>query len=164
MRSLAKLMNRKRKTMNYGNNLFGTNPTIPSYTPPITTYPNPANYYPGQAGRSVLPGRTVSKVEDIAVGEVPQDGSIGLFPQTDGSCIWAKSWTGDGNIRTMKFVPAQEGDANVVSEPSNSDDSQQFNPVDFIQTLQDTKDMVSAIYQDLNPKIQNGSENDIKED
>ena len=35
------------------------------------------------------------------------DGSVSLFPQQDYSCIYAKTWTKEGTIATMKFVPEQ---------------------------------------------------------
>lgn len=137
--------------------------SYPTYQPP--TYPNPMNYYPGQAGRSVLPGRTVSSVDDIAVGEVPQDGSIGLFPQKDGSCIWAKSWTGDGSIRTMKFVPAQDGDVNIVSESKTETENPGYDMLNVIQTIDDTNTMVRNLYKELGiSSNQNGSDKDKKED
>ena len=35
------------------------------------------------------------------------DGSVSLFPQSDYSAIYAKTWTKDGTIATVKFVPEQ---------------------------------------------------------
>lgn len=37
--------------------------------------------------------------------EVPTDGTVALFPSADGSCVYSKRWTPDGNILTMRFVP-----------------------------------------------------------
>lgn len=84
-----------------------TNPYYPTQ-PPMT---NPVPYNPQmnqQPTNGIIHGRTVNNVNEIAIGEVPQDGSLGLFPQADGSCIYAKSWDNNGNIRTMKFVPAEQ--------------------------------------------------------
>lgn len=33
------------------------------------------------------------------------DGSVSLFPQNDYSAIYAKTWTKDGTIATVKYVP-----------------------------------------------------------
>ena len=56
---------------------------------------------------SVLPGRQVANADEITPQEVPMDGSVSLFPQNDYSCIYAKTWTKEGTIATMKFVPEQ---------------------------------------------------------
>lgn len=56
-----------------------------------------------------ISGRVVNSLDDITVQEVPTDGTVALFPAADGSCIYSKRWTPDGNISTMRFVPdAQE--------------------------------------------------------
>src|SRR5690625_4963374 len=56
---------------------------------------------------SVLPGRQVANSDEITPQEVPMDGSVSLFPQQDYSCIYAKTWTKEGTIATLKFVPEQ---------------------------------------------------------
>lgn len=52
-----------------------------------------------------ISGRVVNSLDDITVQEVPTDGTVALFPSADGSCIYSKRWTPDGNISTMRFVP-----------------------------------------------------------
>ena len=52
-----------------------------------------------------ISGRVVNSIDDITVQEVPTDGTVALFPSADGSCIYSKRWTPDGNILTMRFVP-----------------------------------------------------------
>lgn len=54
---------------------------------------------------SPITGRIVSNAEEITVQEVPTDGSIAWFPSADGSCVYGKRWTPDGNITTLRFVP-----------------------------------------------------------
>lgn len=72
---------------------------------------NVANEYPGfnnfMRPAPGLQGRMVAQVEEITPQEVPMDGSVGLFPQNDYSCIYAKQWTKDGNIQTVRYVPEQ---------------------------------------------------------
>lgn len=59
-----------------------------------------------------IQGRTVGSLDEIQVQEVPTDGTVAWFPATDGSCVYGKRWTPDGNITTMRFVPeAQEPQA-----------------------------------------------------
>lgn len=79
----------------------------------------PQQYYPNQplpqASNTVaaptlptLPGRSVNPGENIAPNEVPMDGRVGYFPQSDGSCIYAKAWNTDGTIKTIRYRPEQQ--------------------------------------------------------
>lgn len=65
----------------------------------------------------VLPGRVVNNSDEITPQEVPMDGSVSLFPQQDYSCIYAKTWTKEGAIATMKFVPEQPQTATGQKSP-----------------------------------------------
>lgn len=89
------------------NNNYGT-----SYAPQTGGYmagnqtPNP--YQNQQINRfQSIPGRLVNNLDEITPQEVPMDGSVSLFPQNDYSAIYAKTWTKDGTIATVKFVPEQ---------------------------------------------------------
>lgn len=55
--------------------------------------------------RNILPGKSVDKPEDAGPGDVPTDGSIAVFPKSDGSCIYVKHWTPEGSIKTLTYVP-----------------------------------------------------------
>lgn len=57
--------------------------------------------------RPSIPGRLVNNLDEITPQEVPMDGSVSLFPQNDYSAIYAKTWTKDGTIATVKYVPEQ---------------------------------------------------------
>lgn len=69
--------------------------------------------------RMSLPGRFINSIDEVKPGEIPMDGSIGLFPQADASCIYVKAWKSDGTINTIKYVPAVEAEAAVVQESQN---------------------------------------------
>lgn len=66
---------------------------------------------------SPITGRIVSNAEEIMVQEVPTDGSIAWFPSADGSCVYGKRWTPDGNITTLRFVPEAVEPAQPVPDP-----------------------------------------------
>lgn len=66
---------------------------------------------------SMLPGRQVANADEITPQEVPMDGSVSLFPQNDYSCIYAKTWTKEGTIATMKFIPEQPQNAESQKSP-----------------------------------------------
>lgn len=70
-----------------------TDPTRPQYRrTPAHTVPQ-------------ISGRVVNSLDDITVQEVPTDGTMASFPSADGSCVYGKRWTPDGDILTMRFVP-----------------------------------------------------------
>lgn len=75
---------------------------------------------------SMIPGRMVANADEITPQEVPMDGSISLFPQNDYSCIYAKTWTKEGTIATMKFIPEQP----VAAEPQKSPIEERFDKID----------------------------------
>lgn len=55
--------------------------------------------------QSSISGKFVSSVSEIKPNDVPMDGSMGIFPQQDGSCIYARAWGNDGTISTVRYVP-----------------------------------------------------------
>lgn len=66
------------------------------------------NLYQNQSSRfQSIPGRLVNNLDEITPQEVPMDGSVSLFPQADYHAIYAKTWTKDGTIATVKFIPEQ---------------------------------------------------------
>lgn len=82
--------------------------TMPSaYMPMQQPYQPYQPQYQQMPARMVpqISGRVVNSLDDITVQEVPTDGTMALFPSADGSCIYSKRWTPDGNISTMRFVP-----------------------------------------------------------
>ena len=99
------------------NNNYGT-----SYAPQTGGYmagnqtPNP--YQNQQLNRfQSIPGRLVNNLDEITPQEVPMDGSVSLFPQNDYSAIYAKTWTKDGTITTVKYVPEQSQPAAPQKSP-----------------------------------------------
>ena len=80
-----------------------------AYQPQMTQYQ--------QKQLSPITGRIVSNAEEIMVQEVPTDGSIAWFPSADGSCVYGKRWTPDGNITTLRFVPEAVEPAQPMSDP-----------------------------------------------
>lgn len=66
---------------------------------------------------SSIPGRTVNNLDEITPQEVPMDGSVSLFPQSDYSAIYAKTWTKEGRIATVKYVPEQPQAATEQKSP-----------------------------------------------
>lgn len=76
-----------------------------NYVAQSQTYQNPYVQQPSRF--QFIPGRLVNNLDEITPQEVPMDGSVSLFPQQDYSAIYAKTWTKDGTIATVKFVPEQ---------------------------------------------------------
>lgn len=76
-----------------------------NYVTQSQTYQNPYIQQPNRFHS--IPGRLVNNLDEITPQEVPMDGSVSLFPQNDYSAIYAKTWTKDGTIATVKFIPEQ---------------------------------------------------------
>lgn len=69
-------------------------------------YNMPQNYQQPQYNNArMVRGRVVDNINEVMANEVSLDGSVSVFPVADLSCIYAKVWTGDGSIKTFKFVP-----------------------------------------------------------
>lgn len=69
-----------------------------------------------------IPGKVVGQLNDIAPSDVPMDGSISIFPMQDESCILAKSWSTDGTIRTIKYVPEKTQKEDHQITPDKNDE------------------------------------------
>lgn len=100
--------------------------------------PMPQTVMPNQS-RTISPiaGRVVNSLDEITVQEVPTDGTVAWFPSADGSCVYAKRWTPDGNITTMRFTP-EAADA----APSQPDPFQVINDriSELFQLVEEIKD------------------------
>ena len=103
-----------------------------TYQPmPQTTVSNQSRTFPP------ITGRVVNSLDEITVQEVPTDGTVAWFPSADGSCVYGKRWTPDGNITTMRFVPEV-----VEAAPSQQDPFQVINEridklVDLVEDISD---------------------------
>lgn len=70
-----------------------------------------------QRPQSNIPGRLVNNLDEITPQEVPMDGSVSLFPKNDYSAIYAKTWTKDGTIATVKYIPENPQNADTQKSP-----------------------------------------------
>lgn len=108
----------------------------PSYGQPqlnnLQAQPMPAQQPQIDPQMSRLYGRVVNTSDEITPNDIPTNGTIGLFPQSDYSCIFAKQWNNDGRITTIKFVP--EAVSEDV-ETSQTDISEILERLDNIETL-----------------------------
>lgn len=77
------------------------------YQPYQPTYQQPYQYGQTQPVqlRPALSGKPVATLAEVGVGDVPTDGTRGWFPAHDGSCVWAKQWSANGAIETVRYVP-----------------------------------------------------------
>lgn len=50
-------------------------------------------------------GYWVESFNDIKPKDVPMDGEMHFFPQSDSSCVYAKLWTNDGQLLSFRFLP-----------------------------------------------------------
>lgn len=117
------------------NNFYGNNPSNPWLANGAGAVNNTAGQInqnnlqaqtPGYAGFNnfqrpampvSIPGHLVTNENEIMPQEVPMDGSVSLFPQNDYSCIYAKTWTKEGTIATVKFIPEQPQNGEPQKSP-----------------------------------------------
>lgn len=96
----------------YVSNISGNN-AVTQQTPGYSGF----NNFQRPVMPAMIPGRLVANADEITPQEVPMDGSVSLFPQNDYSCIYAKTWTKEGTIATLKFVPEQPQNTEQQKSP-----------------------------------------------
>lgn len=117
-------------------------PNYAGYVPPMPQAPMQTGYAPGSFGsKQAITGRVVSKPEEITVQEVPTDGTLAWFPSSDGSCVYAKRWTPDGSIVTMRYIPEHQDTQQKAADPIESINQRLS---DMFDMLIDIRDDVSA--------------------
>lgn len=62
-----------------------------------------------------LNGKIVDNPESIVANDVPMDGSFAIFPRRDLSEVYAKYWTGDGKIATVRFKPITDNQPEITT-------------------------------------------------
>ena len=116
-------------------------PMMPYGQYPMYQQPQPFQPMPQTQAQpkpfSPITGRVVNSLDEITVQEVPTDGTVAWFPSADGSCVYGKRWTPDGNITTMRFVPEAADTA-----PSQPDPFQLINDriSELFQLVEEIKD------------------------
>lgn len=81
-------------------------------------------------------GRVVNSHDEIAPSEVPMNGQVSIFPTHDYTCIFAKKWDANGNIVTVKYVPAVEAPQGTQETPdTNNILNELMNKVSNIQDV-----------------------------
>lgn len=69
-----------------------------------------------------ITGRVVTKVDDIAVNEIPMDGNISYFPNQNGQEIYGKKWNADGTVSTILYK--------AELQQNDSENEKTTNPMD----------------------------------
>lgn len=62
------------------------------------------NGYPQQFVQAI-PGRMIHDIQEVRPNEVPNNGTVAIFPKDDMSCVYVKYLSNVGKIETMTFVP-----------------------------------------------------------
>ena len=68
------------------------------------TFYNPNMQQPIQQTMPSIRGKIIDTPNDIAISDVPGDGSTGVFPSRDGNHIITKTWAADGSVKTEKYL------------------------------------------------------------
>lgn len=101
---------------------------------PQMMYPNPNQMAPQPINQirpiPQLNGRFVNGLEEITPSEVPMDGNCAIFPQNDYKCVYVRMWNGQGELKTLKFIPEPAKEVEKI-EPKESSQ-------EILNTLQST--------------------------
>lgn len=90
-----------------------------------------------------ISGRTVNRVEDIAVNEISMDGSMSFFPNANGQEIYGKKWNSDGTVSTILYRISTENQQ--TQELSNADYYKKIegNFEDILNQLDDIRSIIT---------------------
>lgn len=119
-----------------------TNPYVPAPMQPSpmqqnlqTTNTNQTSV-PTQNPNQIHMGRMVNDPSEISAQDVSMDGTMTLFPKSDGSAIYGRAWQPNGGIAEIRFVPEQ----------TNNTQNQQQDPfVLIMDELSDIKDELDNV-------------------
>lgn len=124
--------NQQAPMMNWYGNQQSTNVNPQNYGQPTP------GYFPQRPPQpSMLPGKVVTRLEEITPSDVPMDGSMSLFPLSDGSCIIGRLWSNDGTIKTVRYGLINEQE--TKEEPKPDYTSEILTRLDAIEKLLNRK-------------------------
>lgn len=83
-----------------------------------------------QMQQTSLPGKYVSDFNQINANDVPMDGSVAIFIKNDLSELQARSWTANGTISTLSFIPQKENKNVSMDTLSPNDNSVKIDLLD----------------------------------
>lgn len=146
-------------------NRIGTPSWWPRTQQPQQVYQQPTQ--PQQPVQSQSPsppgavGKWVKSESDVVPMDIPQDGSVVVFPQTDLQVIYLKKWEGNGTITTVPYIP------NVSQEQKGQTPEQQFQEsvqgrLSNIERALDS--LINYISQPVQPQQPSRSKNSSKEE
>lgn len=138
-----------------------------NYNPVFTNYPQMTQNIPQRIQQEPqIMGKIVQNAEMITANDVPLNGSVAFFPKQDLSEIYAKSWTADGVIRTMKFKPIQNEEVNSSTKSTESQIGAILNVTDGLEkTLNEIVSKIDNLEKNLaKPVTKTRSSSAKKED
>lgn len=100
---------------------------------------------PGASQQMNVIGKIVDSIDVVKATDVPMDGNMYYFPKADGSEIFGKQWTTNGQTRILRFKPILDTDTNNVP---NTDEKIKFEG--FESVLTDISENVDSILEKIN--------------
>ena len=89
------------------------------------------NGYPQQFVQAI-PGRMIHDIQEVRPNEVPNNGTVAIFPKDDMSCVYVKYLSNVGKIETMTFVPMAQ---TAENPPENGELAEIRDKLDEIKRL-----------------------------
>ena len=110
---------------------------LPRREQPQMQIQNPASVNP-----FTVRGRWIKNPEEVLPRDIPDDGSVALFPLSDFSQIIAKAWKSDGTIEEVRYIPEQ------TAKPEEAVDTNQR----ILEELAENRQALDQIMDMLTPK------------
>lgn len=96
-----------------------------------------------QQQQNVISGRTVNRVEDIAVNEISMDGSMSFFPNANGQEIYGKKWNSDGTVSTILYRISTENPQATELSTADYYKKMEGNFEDILNQLDDIRSLIT---------------------
>ena len=98
-------------------------------------------------------GKVVESMDMVKVTDIPMDGNMYYFPQTDGQAIYGKKFLPNGQTQILTFKPILDDNPNTLSQNEEKFDFGAFNELTdtFIEQLNSLTDKIDKIEKYLKP-------------
>lgn len=101
----------------------------------------------------MIPARMTTGLDDIRPNEVPSDGTVSLFMQSDYSAVYAKAVNAQGTIDTVRYVPER---------PPQAEQPKQVDISDIDKRLERMEKMISKLKPYHKPRKLQSQEGDAQ--
>lgn len=86
------------------------------------------------------PCKLINILDDITMGDIPNDCKPAFFPVADGSAIYVKSWNNNGKVDTLKYVPE------IMNNSSQNEQMDSVSNEEVMSKLNQIEKMIKGLH------------------